>query len=760
MADNTFALQVFCTPHNLVRSNYFSDTYRATFALDGIEKAWDITHISLPMEAEKERALQARFEISDADLFSFYKRFAKCVQNDLAVVRYVGNLPETDETGEDGKPRIDPAKAVKNSVALYKYRKIIPKPDKRGSDVYLVTEPLEPFVGSEFCNGHAITMNNLLSFAARAAQLINGFSVFGFHLGAIDLDTVFLQTLNGKKFFTFGSFLYAGFEPNAAPDNRKDQPWPDIVGLQTVPANADQRVVNGEAPTLVTDMHALVALLWAILSGRHYRDAPDYSEAPKYAPDELVEILVAARDSDDPAMLKTTTKRFHTLMRRIKRQELPDTVIQMEAPPDYRAVHPEEELDPPQAGQAGQAAAKAEEESPEPGPEQNVQQESPPAAEAVPEVLAVEVIAVEVSGMESAREQPKAEDRRGEERKVNPDPEEAGEPQHPGRRPAAEAQDDVEGQDISGAVLDKKAADGPPDAPKEDVQPETPPAVVTHPEPEEIPAEAHEGGERQQAAPDKDPPPVSDGPPKGQVGPVLRVEAPESQVPEHPGPGVMPIDPPGEVRPPSDTTAASPAADTEPDAEEQPLESPEQPAYTPRPARPAAEAQAPSARTARRKKARSAPKKQAQPPQRTAQPTPKPVRKVVRRTTTYQAPQKGSRVGTVLPVLILLLLGLFFGLCALQYLGYDVPYNIPLIDDLSGSSFTVTPEHITLEVGEETVLSSSEGCTLSSSDHDVAVVSDTGYVKAVGAGTCTITARASSSSAVVKISVTVIDRSE
>ena len=85
-----------------------------------------------------------------------------------------------------------------------------------------------------------------------------------------------------------------------------------------------------------------------------------------------------------------------------------------------------------------------------------------------------------------------------------------------------------------------------------------------------------------------------------------------------------------------------------------------------------------------------------------------------------------------------------------------MPWNIPLVNDLrGGGTFTVTPDKITLHPGEETILTSSEGCTLSSSDHNVAIVSDTGHVKGVGLGTCTITARASSSSAIVHIQVTV-----
>ena len=348
MADNKFELQVFCTEHNLIRSTYFSDTYRASFELDGITKSWDITHISLPFSEEKERLLQARFGIPSDELFEFYKRFAKCVQNSMAVVKYINDIPlEEQSQNADGAPKRDPAVAVKSSAALYKYKRIIKKADKHGSDVYLVTEPLDPFVGSEFCTGTAISLSNLLSFAARATQIINGFAYYGFHVGGFDLDTIFFQNIDGKKFFTFGSFLYAGFDQDRLPTNWKGPAWPDMKELPTLPASTDQGVREGGAPSLVGDMHSLVALLWTMLSGKNYRDVPDYEEAPRYAPAELLEVLVQGRDSEDPDTLRVMSKRFHALMRSIRRQELQDTVIHMAEPPDYLAEYPAEQEDEP-----------------------------------------------------------------------------------------------------------------------------------------------------------------------------------------------------------------------------------------------------------------------------------------------------------------------------------------------------------------------------------------------------------------------------
>ena len=134
-------------------------------------------------------------------------------------------------------------------------------------------------------------------------------------------------------------------------------------------------------------------------------------------------------------------------------------------------------------------------------------------------------------------------------------------------------------------------------------------------------------------------------------------------------------------------------------------------------------------------------------------------KKVVRRTVrTVKKGKKKNKLAILLAIVFLLGALAFLGAVGLQYMGYDVPWNIPLVDEVKGTGkFTVTPTNITLHVGDETILTSSEGCTLSSSNHDVAIVNDTGHVRGIGPGTCTITARASSSSAIVRIQVTVLE---
>ena len=797
MADNKFELQVFCTEHNLIRSTYFSDTYRASFELDGITKSWDITHISLPFSEEKERLLQARFGIPSDELFEFYKRFAKCVQNSMAVVKYINDIPlEEQSQNADGAPKRDPAVAVKSSAALYKYKRIIKKADKHGSDVYLVTEPLDPFVGSEFCTGTAISLSNLLSFAARATQIINGFAYYGFHVGGFDLDTIFFQNIDGKKFFTFGSFLYAGFDQDRLPTNWKGPAWPDMKELPTLPASTDQGVREGGAPSLVGDMHSLVALLWTMLSGKNYRDVPDYEEAPRYAPAELLEVLVQGRDSEDPDTLRVMSKRFHALMRSIRRQELQDTVIHMAEPPDYLAEYPaEQEDEPAEEEQPAEANSDAdtksedteaqetqhESESEEPktqeapaadtdkgdgqqgAPEQESSPETPIHAEIVAEVVAVTVptaLAAKAVSEQLTAEKPSG----GESDNTTPLEEEKSETAEPHQEIPPEPPQKVEapemGADTQQAVEShtgspegvEMPSDGPaagedtseqekeiPEAPSTDLkqssQPEaeshegSTPATESEPhEPKEEkaavvpPSESHEEPAAQEEAPVK--------PEKAVQEPKQEVSQYDSNLPQKPAeeqPEIKKEDtaPPAGMTSP---TAGQPSMFPGPIFIPVPYGQPggqqgfmavyppqvmtgqqgvtpvvQQPAAAPQtvPA-PAAQPQTPQQTTAAepatptavskpqpvvgKPAAAPAPAAKQEPKPAPAQaPAPKPAQKVIRRTvTTYRKPKKQSKAGTFFLVLLLVAILAFLGMCAAQYMGYDVPYDIPFIDGHTG----------------------------------------------------------------------------
>lgn len=824
MSESKSNLAIFCTEQNLVRSTYYSDTYRAVFELDGVTKTWDITHIEFPFSQNKERELKARFGIADEELLDFYKQFAVCVQNGMRVANYISGLPDEEQDSQDGLKR-KPA-ALKQASALFTYREIRRKEDVHGSDIWLVTEPMEPFVGSEYFSGTSITLRNLLSFATRTAQSINGLASFGLHIGALDLDTILLQSVGGKKFFCFGSFLYAGFDEGAEPEGSK-RAWPNMQGLKTLPENTDPAIRSGAAPSLITDMHALAAVLWSMLSGKCYRDAPDYSITPKYAPPELLEALTQARVSDDPNALRVLYKTLSRTVKEIGNKRQQDIVIHME-PPKEIVLPPIEALSEKTAAVSPERGAPDVEQKVMAEPGTDVQAE--PQTEPQTEPQAEPQTEHQAEPQKLLADPAKAKEPEEEEQKetLNPAPnpaKESPEIEEPAPPPRAE----VVAELIAVPVHrddDATASEGKADKAK----PKEQPPAKSKGTPRKTQSSAHaktaqtspppssaQGGQQQvQAVPNVSTGVIQPGvqvPMQGgQMGypqaipymmptPIFVLSpgsypgygAPMTQYPgqasAQQGQGVVQSPKVPSAQPERQQKAGLPkfGKKSTPQARpKQPVTTPKKPVQQSTPAAPVAQAAvaATAATAAAVSKNATAAEKVVEPATKpedavareredaatspemlastsvSASPSAakNPSKKVVRRTVTTVKKGKKNKAVSALLILFLIAALALLGAAGLQYMGYDVPWNIPLVDELHGSNtFTVTPTEITLYVGEETVLTSSEGCTLNSSDHNVAVVSDTGHVRGVGAGTCTITARAASSSAIVRIKVTVLE---
>lgn len=821
MTDSKSNLSIFCTEQNLVRSTYFSDTYRAVFEMDGVTKTWDITHIEFPFAPDKERALQARFGISKSELFGFYKQFAACVQNGMRVASYISALP--DEEQDDGSGRKKKPLAVKQASALFTYRGFHRKEGTQGSDLWLVSEPMDKFVGSEYFSGTAISLRNLLSFAARTVQSINGMAAFGLHIGALDLDTILLQSIDGKKFFCFGSFLFAGFDKASAPAELK-HPWPDLKGLKILPGSTDPSIQQGDSPSLVSDMHSLVALLWTMLSGKCYRDKPDYDTPPKYAPQELLDVLTQARVSDDPVTLKVLYKTLNRIVKDIGLKRLPDVVIHLEPPKAIEllpeppeatepspeppkeqpkpvpestpmdTVQPEEKLaaapspspEPAPASQAGlaQDAAAQPEQAISTPKQEPPQPETPPVTETVPkgsegqtppqkaEVVA-ELIAVPI------KKDINSTVPGGQVRDAKPVPPQKAKPSAPGKAagskvkgsaPANKAPQQRAPQQQAPQQRAPQQQAPQQQAPQQQIPQQqgqtvpmgtgmVPPGMTT------MPGQNGQMGYQQPLPPYVMPPifvlpsgypgygppmpgyTVPGQMPQGQAAPAGQGQNINTSPPKQPSKGS-----------PFKTGKQGQTKGTQPHPKQSNTRNvvPKSPVIPPH-ARPnvSAKPQAPKNAEYTAKTQDAAGKTAAKTASAAEGESGK---KVVRRTvTTVKKKKRKNRVAVLLTVLFLLAALSFLGAAGLQYMGYDVPWNIPYVDQMRGSTFTVTPTEIVLATGEETVLTSSEGCTLSSSDHNVAVVNDTGHVKAIGPGSCVITARASSSSATVRIQVTVVE---
>ncbi len=256
-----------CTKDRLIRSNYYSDTYRAKFTLKGVKQEWDVQHIGIPFPPVKEIELKARFGLSDSDLQKYYLGFGSNVKHHIDMIEALKNLGDTN---------------VDKSTPYYEKVSIFRRENDAGSDIYIISEPAEALVGSSVIQNNASTLHNILSLGTRLLQTIKTYNDRGFCVGAIDLDSFVTVQSDGRMIVKDNYFFFGTGEGNAVPVLTPDagtfMPQSVITGKKQVSPDSD--------------IEALCALLWTMLDGKHYTDSPDFSKSPKYAAPGIVQALL------------------------------------------------------------------------------------------------------------------------------------------------------------------------------------------------------------------------------------------------------------------------------------------------------------------------------------------------------------------------------------------------------------------------------------------------------------------------------------
>ena len=194
MPDNNQAvkntLQPLCTEKNIVRETYYGTTHRATFTLGGVNKQWDILHISIPFTPLKEAELMRRFGIERDQLPAFYHEFSKSILNHVTLAKAVVENAEADTL----------KKSIVSYQAIQTFRKTGNDGKSIGSDLYFITEPMESFIGTETFQENAASIKTINNLGLRLLQTAKSLNDRGFTMGAVDLDSYFLvQQPSGKK---------------------------------------------------------------------------------------------------------------------------------------------------------------------------------------------------------------------------------------------------------------------------------------------------------------------------------------------------------------------------------------------------------------------------------------------------------------------------------------------------------------------------------------------------------------------------------
>lgn len=265
--DSVSPLAALCSIQNMVRSNYYSYTYRAKFRVGEESGEWDITRVSLPFPTQKEKEALVRFGLDRGRLHEFYVRFGKNLSNGLKAWKYLttANVP--------------------GIVPLVTYE-IVKKQNTHGSDCYIVTRPMEPaWERFHLYAGDKASVADILSLVTGALRTVQAMDATGCRIGLLDVDDLYVPPQGDGVLV--GGFLYASAADNA---------WP---GLPTKLPHTHPELANGEPPALAMDVYSICSLAWTLFSGSHYTTAPDLSVEPGFIRPELVKILQLGVNEDN-----------------------------------------------------------------------------------------------------------------------------------------------------------------------------------------------------------------------------------------------------------------------------------------------------------------------------------------------------------------------------------------------------------------------------------------------------------------------------
>ena len=340
-------LSPLCTEKNIIRETYYGTTHRATFTVNGVNKPWDILHIEIPFSPLKEAKLMQRFEIHREGLGDFYRSFTKAILNHI-------ELSKKMISGAEAEP-------LKKSLVTYKAIQTFQKKDQNewgfpGIDLYMITEPMQAFVGSDNFSASGTDLKTINNLGLRLLQTAKSMNDRGFTMGCVDLESYYLEAdASGKKLLKNGYMLYA-----TGPENKPESYTPDVA-----PYIFEQIVVGSYPQSYDTDIYMICRFLWSLYDGQHYTTPADLGYEPRYAPEGVTKALMEGLRNGASAF-KLLNATLRNINKQIDAGNVQNSFIEF-APPSYtHRPLPEPRKEPePEEEKLKEEEEKPEEEKPE-----------------------------------------------------------------------------------------------------------------------------------------------------------------------------------------------------------------------------------------------------------------------------------------------------------------------------------------------------------------------------------------------------------
>ncbi len=305
------SLRALCTEENTVRECYYGRTCRAVLTVGGEKGTWDILHIAIPFPPRREAEFMRRFHVRREELPAFYREFSKAVERQARL-----SAKMTGES-DDG--------ALRRSVTAY--RSVLSfAGEEGGADIYLISEPMEPFVSSasfQETGAFLLTVNHL---GIRLLQTAKSMNDRGYTMGALDLDCCWLCPEEGRTLLKDGYLLYC-----SDGEDRPPMATPDVAD-QVLPALREGTAVQ----SFDTDVYMIARLLWGLYDGQHYHTPADLHYEPRYAPPEIAAALGEALRGG-AAAYRQLNLTLRAVNRNIEEGRQPNTFIPF-APPAFESL--------------------------------------------------------------------------------------------------------------------------------------------------------------------------------------------------------------------------------------------------------------------------------------------------------------------------------------------------------------------------------------------------------------------------------------
>lgn len=291
--NETSQISSLCVKENFVRSKFYSDIYRAEFTLNGEKKLWDIERIAIPFSPEKEKAYKLRFGISDEEMQTVYKKLRLAVSQHLkmnqSILAKAKEQRKVNTEAGNGKSAEKEYKRLTDCTTFYVHRELFSIGDLL--EIFVVNEPGEALINSVRF-GEYTYLSNIITLGIRLIQTAREYNTLGFHVGAFNLEEIVFCTVEEEnkdkvmveRTLTRNESFHTLCASGATMNSRLLAPNFTVHMKPEIAAGTEPASLSG-------DIYSVCSIMWSLLDGRYYTEAPALEMVPMYSSNELTECM-------------------------------------------------------------------------------------------------------------------------------------------------------------------------------------------------------------------------------------------------------------------------------------------------------------------------------------------------------------------------------------------------------------------------------------------------------------------------------------